>query len=184
MADLWPAIVGGATGVIGSVVGAMVNEAMRRSNRIETFSAKVFDKRLAAYEGLLEQMRQGYAIAADVMEDASLSPEQRHEAIAIVVHAIGEFSDSNDLYLDDDLRAHCMATFMGAEDILAIEDETERQRQRGAITRMYNQSRRMIREDSGIAGVSRLLKGIARPRLDGDFIDYLRAERRKHRRRA
>ena len=182
MVDIWSAVVGGITGVMGSVIGAAVNEALRRSNRIESYSSKVFEKRLAAYEGLLERMHAGYEVAWEVMTNAGFSSEQRHEAISVVIQDLAHFSDANELYLDDDLRAHCVATFMGAEDILSIEDDVEREKQRDGIRRMYSQARGMIREDSGIAGVSRLLKRVARPRFTGEFIGYLRAERRKFRR--
>jgi len=179
MADVWPGVIGGATGVIGSVIGAAVNEWLRRSNRIEGYSAKVFDKRLAAYEALLEHMHKGYEVASEVMTNPIFSSEQRHEAISIVVQNIAKFTDANELYLDDDLRAHCVATFMGAEDVLSAENKVEREAVRSAIRNMYIEARRMIRDDSGVAEVDRLLKRIARPRLSGEFIDYLRAERRK-----
>lgn len=179
MVDVWSAVIGGATGVIGSVIGAAVNELLRRSNRIEGYSAKVFDKRLAAYEALLEHMHEGYKVASEVMTNPVFSPEQRHGAISVVIQDIAQFTDANELYLDDDLKAHCVATFMGAEDALAADDEAEREAVRGAIRRMYSEARRMIREDSGVAGIDRLLKRVARPRLSGTFIDYLRAERRR-----
>jgi hypothetical protein len=182
MVDVWSAVIGGVTGVVGSVIGAAVNEILRRSNRIEGYSAKIFDKRLAAYEALFEHMHEGYDVASEVMSNLSFTPEERHEAISIVIHDIARFSDANELYLDDDLRAHCVATFMGAEDVLAVADEAEREAQRAKIRRMFSEARRMIREDSGVAGVDRLLKRVARPRLSGEFIDYLRTQRRALRR--
>ena len=103
MVDIGSAMIGGATGVIGSVIGAAVNELLRRSNRIESYSAKIFDKRLAAYEALFEHMHKGYDIASEMMSDESLS---------------------------------------------------------------------------GVVGINRLLKRVARPKLSGEFIDYLRAQRR------
>ncbi len=179
MVDIWSAMIGGATGVIGSVIGAAVNELLRRSNRIESYSAKIFDKRLAAYEALFEHMHKGYDVASEVMSDESLSPdEERHAIISVVIQDIAQFSDANELYLDDELRAHCVATFMGAEDVLAVTDEAEREVLRGAVRKMFSEARRMIREDSGVAGINRLLKRVARPKLSGEFIDYLRAQRR------
>jgi len=182
MVDLWSAVLVAAAGVVGSVVGAAVNELLRRSSRIEGYSARVFDKRLDAYELLLERYREAYNVASEVMKNVDMSSEKRHEAVSLIIHDIIRCSSSNELYLDDDLTAHCVATFMGAETALDFENEPEREAVREAVRSMYNEGRRMIREDSGVAGIDRLLKRIARPQISGEFIEYLRAERRKNRR--
>lgn len=48
-------IVSAAT-IVGIIIGAVLNEALRRVNRRELFAPKIFEKRLAAYEGLMTKI--------------------------------------------------------------------------------------------------------------------------------
>lgn len=179
MADIWTGIIGLTSGALGATVGVAVNEVLRRRNRIEGYSSKVFERRLDAYEQLSRHMLEGSRVAERIMEDEDFSLEQRHAAISIVVADIAKFSEENTLYLDGELSAHCLATFMGAEDVLACATETERYELRRQIRDMYNEARRMIAEDSGIAGLHKLFKKVTKPKLSGAFIDLLRSEMRR-----
>ena len=55
-------------GIVGVVVGVLLNEFMRRRSRRELYAPKIFEKRLAAYEGLIEQIHQGSKVANEVIE--------------------------------------------------------------------------------------------------------------------
>lgn len=179
MVEVWVGFIGVAGTVLGGLVGATTNELLRRRNRIEGYSPNVFDKRLQVYEELLTHMREGSKVAYEIMENVEFSVEQRHAAISVVVLDIASFTDENELYIDWELAGHCVATFMGAEDILTIADEGERSQAQQRITDMYKDARRMIREDSGVAGIERLIKTVAKPKLSGAFIDLLRYEKKR-----
>ena len=50
MSALWTGLVG----IVGVLIGVLLNEMVRRRNRREAFAPKIFEKRLAAYEGLFD----------------------------------------------------------------------------------------------------------------------------------
>lgn len=177
MADIFTGLIG----MTGALVGATVNELFRRFNRIETYSAKVFEKRLEAYEGLMAHLQDAYDVATEVMKADELSADERLELISAVILNIAAFTDQHELYLDRELSGHCIATFMGTEDVCDLPTEAEREQARHTILDMYVEAKRMIREDSGVERVNRVFKKAARPRLTGDFIKRLRELQRRHR---
>ncbi len=164
----------GLLGIGGVLSGAVANELLRRNRRIETYAARVFDVRLAKYEELMRRMHAAHAIASDVMDKADYSPEQRHKLISAAIMSIAEFTDENELYIDSDLGAHCVATFMGAEDIPEITDLDKKEDAKREIRELYKQARQMIRQDSGVEEVDRLFKKIAKSTLSGPIIEYIR----------
>ncbi|MBY8917968.1 hypothetical protein KUG85_10980 [Nitratireductor sp. L1-7-SE] len=165
-------------GIVGVVVGVLLNEFMRRRNRREIYAPKIFEKRLAAYEGLIEQIHQGSKVANEVIERDDFTEEQRHDVIGTVVHGMAEFTEKNRLYLNEDLTVHCMALFMGVED---IHDASEEDRQE--LLEHYRQMRkdalRMAAEDSGVAEINRLFNAINKPKIDGALIRYFREVKRE-----
>lgn len=146
MNPIWTSLIG----LLGVMLGVLLNEGIRRSRRIETFSPKLFEKRLEKYEKLMALVQAGYEIASDVMTNPAHSNEERHSLISEAILAIAHLTDQEELYLDTDLSAHCVAAFMGAEDVLSITDLVERERAQQRVVEMYSEAKRMIREDSGI----------------------------------
>jgi len=169
-----PDISMGFIGITGTLLGVAINELLRRQRRIEIYTARLFDKRLAAYEELTRKLHAGYEVATDIMESSGYSHEQRHEMISIALHDIASFTDENELYLDSDLAAHCVATFMGAEDVQDVKDENEKAKMKGDIVDMYVQARRMIRADSGVEKIDRFFKKLTKPTLSSPVIDYIK----------
>ncbi|MCW2368907.1 hypothetical protein [Sphingobium sp. B11D3D] len=166
-------IVVSTIGIVGVIVGALLNEFVRRRNRRELFAPSIFEKRLAAYEGLMEQISQGSNVAEEVIQNYNLTKEQRTELIGVVVHSIAEFTEKHRLYLDEDLSVHCMALFMGVEDI--HDASTGNQQELLANYRqMRKEALRMAVEDSGVAEINRLFKVINKPKIDGALIRYFR----------
>jgi hypothetical protein len=170
MNDMWTALIG----IFGVLLGAGLNELLRRNRRIESYTGRIFDKRLEKYEELMALLQTASEIATDVMENTEYTPEQRHELISAVILPIAQFTDDNELYIDPDLAPHCVATFMGAEDVLDHKDPKEREARRQDIRDMYANARRMIREDSGIAEIDKLFKKITKPRLSSPIIERIR----------
>ena len=90
---MWTALIG----IFGVVIGAGVNELLRRSRRIESYTGRVFDKRLEKYEHLMALMKAASVVAADVMKNTEYTPKQRHELISSVILPIAQFTDDNEL---------------------------------------------------------------------------------------
>jgi len=170
MSDMWTALIG----IFGVLLGAGLNELLRRNRRIEAYTMRVFDKRLEKYEELMALLQAALEVASDVMENPEYTPEQRHELISDAILQIAQFTDDNELYIDPELASHCVATFMDAEDIPSIKDAREREERRKAMRDMYVNAKRMIREDSGIAEIDKLFKTMTKPRLSSPIIERIR----------
>ncbi len=170
MAELWA----GVFGICGVLLGVIVNEVFRRQRRIEAYTARLFDRRLNAYEGLMKHLYSASRVAADVMENPKYTAEERLDLISSAIHEIAAFTDRNELYLDRDLASHCVATFMGAEDIQGLSSGKERTDMKRDIWEQYGQARQMIREDSGIAKIERHFRTVAKPVLTSPVIDRIR----------
>jgi hypothetical protein len=175
------AILAPTAGVVGVLLGALLNEFVRRNNRKELYAPKIFEKRLAAYESLAELIQNGSEVANEVIENPDLTAEQRHDVIATVVMSIAKFMDKNPLYLDKELGAHCAALFMGVEDIYSTKGEEKK-----ALLRKYygmrTEALRMIREDSGVAQINKLFRTINRPKIGGPIVEAIRELRRNQHR--
>ena len=92
-------------------------------------------------------VQDGYEVASAVMSNPTHLQEERHALISQAIHSIAQFTDQEELYINPELGAHCVATFMGAEDVLLIGDPKEREEAEQDIRDMYNEAKRMIRED-------------------------------------
>lgn len=167
---MWTALIG----IFGVLLGAILNELLRRNRRIEAYTVRVFDKRLDKYEELMAHLQAASEIATDVMENPEYTQEQRHELISAAIWPIAQFTSDNELYIDPELALHCFATFMGAEDIQSLKDPQEQEERSQEIRDMYVNAKRMIREDSGIAEIDKLFKTMTKPRLSSPIIERMR----------
>lgn len=165
-------------GILGVIVGALLNETIRRRNRRELYAPKIFEKRLAAYEALLAAIQQGSHIATNVMDNDDLSKEQRHDLISAAVHEVADVTETHKLYLDEELTVHCMALFMGVEEIHDAA-EADRQAMRDHYYGMRKEAIRMITEDSGVSEINRLFKSVNKPKIRGELIEYFRDLKKK-----
>ena len=125
-------------------------------------------------------MHEANQIATDVMENPAYSPEERHSLLSEAILHIAEFTDRSELYLDEELSVHCVAAFMGAEDVYETEDMKDKEELRLKVLSNYKNARRMIREDSGVAEVDTYIKKVAKPELDSPVISYLRELKQQH----
>ena len=175
MNDLWIAVIG----ILGVIIGAGLDELIRRRQRIELYTVKVFEKRMEKYEKLTDLLHDASEIANEVMENEDYSVKQRHDIISSVILPIANFVDENKLYIDSDIAAHCVATFMGAEDIMEMIDPAEREMGIKEVREMYVNAIRMIKEISGIAEIEKTFKVITKPKLTSPVIDRIRELRKE-----
>lgn len=177
---MWTMLIAPAFAIFGVVIGASLNEFLRRRNRREAYAPKVFEKRLAAYEGLFQLIHDGGQVASELIGNAALTKGDRHLLVSDAIGKIAQYVDANALYLDEELSAHCTALFMGVED---IQDAPEADRE--ALAADYYTKRRetvrMIAEDSGIAEVNKLFKAINKPNINGAIIERIRELRKLQR---
>jgi hypothetical protein len=172
------AILAPISGIIGVILGMLLNELVRRKNRREVYAPIIFEKRLIAYEGLLELIETGSEIANELINNSDLTAEQRHDLITEPILAIANYADQHRLYVDEDLTLHCTALFMGVEDIQELDGE-EREEHLKEYHHMRSEALRMIEEDSGVAEIKKLFQAINRPKLGGPVIEYIRELRQQ-----
>jgi hypothetical protein len=79
-------------GVISLIAGVFLNELLRRRNRRELYAVKIFEKRLAAYEGLADLVNDASEVAAAVIERSDLTKKCRLRSTAINIASISMMS--------------------------------------------------------------------------------------------
>jgi hypothetical protein len=179
--DTFTALSGPLIGMLRVILGTLLNEFLRRGRRVEEYSSVIFAKRLQSYETLMSLIQEGSEITDEVISNPDLSSEQRHDLISSVIRPIALHVDRDVLYIDGELGAHCVALFMGTEDILDA-PESDKQRLLKEFYQMRAETYRMIREDAGVAQINKLFQSINRPKITSPVIErirYLRREQRK-----
>jgi len=164
-------------GLVGILIGLLLNEHFRRSNRIENYSSKVFEKRLEIYEKLIVLVNEKSSLVTDMIESIGVLEELTEEVAHEVCFKAGldlmEFCDANQLYLNDEITVHIGATFVGIEEIIdANKEEKEIQLQKFRLA--VGEAKKMIKAESGIEELDSLFKKITKARHNSPVIEYFR----------
>ena len=176
----WSQLTVALVGLVGVPLGIVLGEYLRRRHRAEQFAAAIFEKRLQAYEVLMNILTESHAIAINVIHSTKLSADERHELISSAIAPIMEHTAHNVLYIDEELGAHCVALFMGAEEF-HDQPEDEQRESTKRLNQDWIETRRMILEDSGVTKVNQLFRDINRPRINSPFIERVRELKRAQR---
>ena len=75
-------------GLIGVLVGILLNEYLRRQRRIEHYAAAVFNKRVDVYHELLKKVHACGEIATEMLENQQYSDRERHDMISATIFPI------------------------------------------------------------------------------------------------
>jgi len=100
-------------GLAGVLLGILINEILRRQNRIESYAGRVFEKRLEIYEGLYHRVAALGPLASDLINNSTYSYEERHQIVSVGVHDVASWCDDNDMYINEELAVHCVPLFNG-----------------------------------------------------------------------
>ena len=161
-------------GLVGVLIGALLSQVFHRQNRVETYSHKVFERRLEVYESLMALLQSGYDIASEVMENDLLSNEERRALISEAIMPIAAFVDEHALYIDKYVAAHMTSAFMGAEDVLAATDEKEREALVSAIRSSYKTAKEIVRTESGAEEINKHFRSISRSKPTSPVIERIK----------
>lgn len=156
------------------LIGAALSEWIRRVNRIETFVPLVFNRRFDAYEQLWKQLLTADRIAHDVMNHPDLKAEERRKLENNLVMELAEFCDEKQMLLSEDLIVHCCTLFMEVASVQGIAEENERRAAIARYSENYAKAKDMIRQETGLARLDKLLGTITKARYSSDVIDYYR----------
>ena len=164
-------------GVLGVVLGIFVAEWIRRRNRIEAYSSKVFERRLKIYQELYNRIQAAQQIAEDVIENQTYTREQRHDLISSIVLPLATFCDENGFYLDEEITVHCVGMWMGVEAILHLPSLEKKER----VTRLRHSvvdAKTMIRRASGMEEIEYVFRSMMKPLDPSALIEYYRELRK------
>jgi hypothetical protein len=161
-------------GLLGVLLGIVLNEQLRRRNRIENYSTSVFDRRLDLYEELFRRVSKYSEVATEVIENDELTKEQRHELVSAALHEVAGFCDEHELYLNEELTVHCFPILAGVEEIHYIKDKDKRDLEIKGFRDNLLAAKRMIRKEAGIADLDKLYHSITKAKHSSPIIEYYR----------
>ena len=164
-------------GLAGILIGLLLNEHFRRSNRIEAYSSKVFEKRLEIYEKLIVLVSEKSSLVTNVIKSIGVEEEITEEIANDICFNAGlkvvEFCDSNQLYLNEEITVHLCATFVGTGDIISKEKESKK-----VLIQRFNldikEAKKMIKVESGLSELDGLFEKITKAKHSSPVIEYFR----------
>jgi hypothetical protein len=159
-------------GFLGVLIGVLINEHFRRRNRIETYSSRIFDKRIQIYEELYSKVTVCSKIITDLIENPKYSREERQGMVSAAVHDLAQFGDDNSFYINEQINIQYMTLLMGVEDIYYISDADKKEQEIHRVWKHMRDTKNMIKKESGIEELDKLFKSITRAEHKSDIIDY------------
>ena len=157
-------------GLLGVLIGLLINEHFRRRNRIEAYSSRIFDKRIQIYEELFAKVSACSEIISDLIENNKYSKEERHDIVSVAVHALAQYGDEHAIYLNEHIVVQYMTLMMGVEDIYYIENKEERERETQRVWKHLRDTKKMIRAESGLEELDKLFKSITHADHESDVV--------------
>jgi hypothetical protein len=170
-------------GLLGVLIGLLANEYFRRGRRIESYSSRVFDKRIQIYEKLYQKVSDCSSIISEVTENPDYSKEERKEIISNAILELAEFGDENDFYLHEYIVLQYMTLLMGVEDIFDIQDKKKREQEVQRVWKHLRETKRMIRKESGLEELDKLFRSITRAKHKSALIEYFDESKREQRKK-
>ena len=161
-------------GLLGLIVGVVLNEYFRRRNRIEAYSTKVFERRLEAYEGLIKAIRDAEGEVNEVLDDESLAAEERHKRAFEAGLRVMGYTDEHSFFLNDEITVHCGAAFVDVGDILDMPNGKKRTEEIDSFRTMIGDAKKMIRAESGMSEIDQAFRSVTKAKHSSSVIDYYR----------
>lgn len=167
-------------GLVGLLIGILLNEHFRRRNRVEVYSTKVFEKRLEVYEGLLSAINNAETEVNDAIENEAEPLAKRQQKAFVAGLRVMEFADKYSLYLNDEITVHCGAAFVGVSDILEMKNGKKRKEAIDHYRTMVGDAKKMIRAESGMSEIDRTFRTVTKAKHSSPVIDFYRQKKREH----
>ncbi len=158
-------------GLLGVLIGLLVNEHFRRRNRIEAYSSRIFDRRIEIYEEIYSKVNACSEIISDLTENTTYSKEERHEIVSAALHNLAQYGDKNSFYLNDEIVLQYMTLLIGVEDIYYIENPEEKEKEIARVYKHLRDTKNMIKKEAGIEEIGKLFKSITRAKHKSPVID-------------
>ena len=150
---------GALIGLVGLLVGILINEYFRRNSRVEKYSSAVFEKRLKVYEGLMKEIQLASSTISQLLDDGNLSSKEKIDAAFQAGLKVAEYTDEHQFYLNEEITVHCGMVFVATSDIFDVSNsEVALKDFRAGVKESY----RLIRAESGIEELDGLFRKITK----------------------
>ncbi len=167
-------------GLVGLLIGLLINEHFRRINRIEKYSTRVFDRRIEIYEGLLHLVQEKSSFVTKVIESADLTKEETHNLCQSAGLKVMEYCDANQLYLNEEIIVHIGASFISVSDIIDSNNEVYRRSEIQNFNKSIKDAKQMITSEAGLEELNLLFQKITKAKHTSPIIEYFRKLKRSN----
>jgi hypothetical protein len=82
------------------------------------------ESRIRVYEGLFYELKQAGALLNELIKDDEMTPEEKKDAATYLTLQIAKFTDDNCFYMQEEIIAQCVGTFIGVADIFNSNNPT------------------------------------------------------------
>lgn len=165
-------------GTVGVLIGILFTELIRRRNRIENYSQKIFEKRLEILEELYRRVCVCGEIGHEVTTNTKATSEDRYDLINATIIDMTEWCDEKGLYLNEEISLHCATLLMGIEDVLDIENEAEREVAIKSFNTQLKYAKEIIKKESGILDINKSFASMIKAKYSSPIIEYYRFQKK------
>ena len=164
-------------GLLGVLLGILINEYFRRNARIEKYSETIFDKRLSIYESFFKELSKASSLVTELVDVTNLNIDEKKE---IAFHAglkLLEFTEEHSFYINEEITIHCSMVFIEASNIFEEQiDEAKLADFRQGVM----DASLMIRSESGLTEMDDFFKAITKSTPGGKLIEGYREIKKHH----
>jgi hypothetical protein len=121
-------------------------------------SNNLFDKRVEACQSLFYAVKKASSIIEELFETEELSVEIKQKIAFEVCLEIAELTDNQGFYLDHEVVVHTLGSFVGVEDIFAIDEPEARQTEIDTFRKYIRNAYRMIESVRDTGKLNRSIK--------------------------
>ncbi|WP_296192563.1 MULTISPECIES: hypothetical protein [unclassified Psychrobacter] len=161
-------------GLVGVLLGALIGEHFRRKNRIEIYSQRIFDKRLAVHEELYALFVGSSNVISEVMTNTELNEYDRTSLISSIIVPLCEFMDKNGFYINRYLTVQVATSYIGAENVLNHDNELDIISARLKVYETAKITRKMILEEARVSEIFKHFSTISKSKPDSDIIKRIK----------
>ena len=163
-------------GLAGLLIGLLINEYFRKSNRIENYSSRVFDKRLTIYEELMLLVHEKYSLVLKVVENDEIPKEEARSICHSASKDIFEFCNANQLYLNKEIVIHIASAFSFVVAVFDMDmnHAEEKSKLIQGFSKYIENAKQMILAESGIEELNDLFKKITKAKHSSEVIKFYR----------
>lgn len=164
-------------GLVGVLLGILINEYFRRNARIEKYSDKIFEKRLEIYENFAKEISVASSLIIDLIDIKDLTDDEKKEIAFQAGLKVVEYTDKHELYLNEEIAIHCSMAFVASGDI--FEDEIN-EASLADFRQGIKEAKLMIRSEAGLSEMDNFFKSITKSTPGGKLIKGYRVIKKQH----